>query len=69
MTEEVKQKVYGQMIGELDARINPLVEERKQYERAAQRIAEIDVELEVLRAERAEYDVLVPKTDAPKFDR
>lgn len=65
----VEQKVYNEMIRELDARIRPLEEELKKLEAAGQRIAEIQAELQVLRAERDEYDALVPKTDTPKFDR
>ena len=69
MSTEITEKVYRAMIGECDARIRPLEEELKKLEAAGQRIAEIQVELQVLRSERAEYDALLPKTDTPKFDR
>lgn len=61
MTEQIKQRVYAQMISELDARIRPLQLERANLLAAANRIAEIDTELAVLNTERAEYDALVPK--------
>lgn len=64
-------KVYREMIREIDARIASLENELKALEAAGTRIAEIQSELQVLRTERDEYDVLLPKTDAatPKFDR
>lgn len=58
---EARNGVYRQMIAEIDARVKPLTAERKALQSAAERIATIDVQLEVLRAEREEYDALLPK--------
>jgi hypothetical protein len=82
MSNEVKAKIYREMISELNARESPLRAERKQLESAAARLVEIDIALGVIKEEREEYvtalapleapaeAALPPSTpDAPKFDR
>jgi hypothetical protein len=83
MSNEVKAKIYREMIREINARGAPLRAELKQLESAEQRILEIKDTLAVLDAEREEYvDALAPleapsaeavppssTPNTPKFDR
>lgn len=79
MSNEVKAKIYREMISELNARETPLCRERKNLEGAAARLVEIDAALEVIKQERQEYvDALAPLEapavgtgptfTSPKFD-
>lgn len=60
-----KTKIYSQMTSELKARREALVKQKEEYERAQNRLAEIDTEIAVIDEELAEYEAanLVNETE------